>query len=201
MLYLGAALAAPIMGAALYHILHNQAAAVRIVDGFVYVAVPLLVLWQVLPYTWTEQSLLPLLIVGSGILIPTILERVSNALASQTDNCAILFGLSGLVLHAALEGVAFTPASDVLGGPFVAAVILHRIPVGLVIWWLISPRHGELAAAAAVVSIPVATALGYVAGIEFLGEWQSQGLELYQAFVAGSLIHVVFHQGRHDHRH
>ena len=44
MLYLGAALLAPVMGAALYHVLHSRAAAVRIVDGFVYVAVPLLVL-------------------------------------------------------------------------------------------------------------------------------------------------------------
>ena len=201
MLYLGAALIAPAVGAGLYRVLHSQAAAVRIVDGFVYVAVPALVLWQILPYTWTEQSLVPLLVVGAGVLIPTIIERASNALASQTDNFAILLVLSGLILHAVLEGVAFAPASDVLGGPFVAAVILHRIPVGLVIWWLISPRHGELAAAAALVSIPVATALGYVAGIEFLGEWHSQGLELYQAFVAGSLIHVVFHQGRHDHQH
>ena len=182
MLYLGAALIAPIVGAGLYRVLHSQAAAVRIVDGFVYVAVPALVLWQILPYTWTEQSLVPLLVVGSGVLIPTIIERASNALASQTDNFAILLVLSGLILHAVLEGIAFAP-------------------VGLVIWWLISPRHGELAAAAALVSIPVATALGYVAGIEFLGEWHSQGLELYQAFVAGSLIHVVFHQGRHDHQH
>ncbi len=201
MLYLGAALVAPVMGVALYHVLHSRAAAVRIVDGFVYVAVPALVLWQILPYAWTEQSLLPLLIVGSGALIPTIIERVSNALASQTDDFAILLVLSGLILHAVLEGIAFAPASDVLGGPFVAAVILHRIPIGLVIWWLISPRHGELAATAALVSIPIATALGYAAGIELLGEWQSQGLELYQAFVAGSLIHVVFHQGRHDHQH
>ncbi len=201
MFYLGAALIAPVMGAGLYHVLHSQAAAVRIVDGFVYVAVPALVLWQILPYAWTEQSLLPLLIVGSGALIPTIIERVSNALASQTDDFAILLVLSGLILHAVLEGIALAPASGVLGGPFVAAVILHRVPIGLVIWWLISPRHGELAATAALVSIPVATALGYAAGIELLGEWQSQGLELYQAFVAGSLIHVVFHQGRHDHRH
>ncbi len=201
MFYLGAALIAPVMGAGLYHVLHSQAAAVRIVDGFVYVAVPALVLWQILPYAWTEQSLLPLLIVGSGALIPTIIERVSNALASQTDDFAILLVLSGLILHAVLEGIALAPASGVLGGPFVAAVILHRVPIGLVIWWLIYPRHGELAATAALVSIPIATALGYAAGIELLGEWQSQGLELYQAFVAGSLIHVVFHQGRHDHRH
>ena len=86
MLYLGAALVAPVMGAALYHTLHGRAAAVHIVDGFVYVAVPLLVLWQILPYAWTEQSLLLPLIIGSGVLIPTILERASNALASQTDN-------------------------------------------------------------------------------------------------------------------
>jgi hypothetical protein len=26
-------------------------------------------------------------------------------------------------------------------------------------------------------------------------------VELYQAFVSGSLVHVVFHQGRRDHSH
>ena len=201
MLYLGAALLAPVLGPALYGVLHSRAEAVRVVDGFVYVAVPLLVLWQVAPYTWAEQSLVPPLIVGSGVFLPTIIERASHALKSQTDNFVILLGLSGLVLHAFLEGVAFSPGSDALRGPFVAAVILHRIPVGLVIWWLISPRHGHPSAAAAVASIPIATALGYAVGLEFLGEWQGQGVELYQAFVAGSLIHVVFHQGRHDHRH
>ena len=31
-------------------------------------------------------------------------------------------------------------------------------------------------------------------------EWK-RAFELYQAFVSGSLVHVVFHQGRHDHTH
>ena len=192
---------APLIGAALYRLLHSHPDAVRLVDGFVYLAVPLLLLWQVLPYAWTEQSLLPLIAAGSGILIPTLIERASHTLESQTDNLAILLGLSGLILHAILEGIAFVPGSDLLTAPFILAVALHRIPVGLVIWWLIAPRHGELASLAAVVSIPIATAVGYTAGIEFVGEWHGQGAELYQVFVSGSLMHVVFHQGRHDHQH
>mgnify|MGYP006149968601 CR=1 FL=1 len=201
MLYLGVVMIAPLIGVVLYRLLHGHPDAVRLVDGFVYVAVPLLLLWQILPYTWTEQSPLPLIAVGLGILIPTLLERASRTLESQTDNLAILLGLSGLVLHAILEGIVFAPNGDVLTVPFVAAVTLHRIPIGLVIWWLIAPRHGELAASAAIATIPIATALGYAAGIEFLGDWQGQRAELYQIFVAGSLIHVVFHQGRRDHQH
>ena len=141
-----------------------------------------------------------------GFFIQVMLEYLSGGIehghAHTHRSAGLPVGLMiGLCLHAFLEGVAFSPGSDALRGPFVAAVTLHRIPVGLVIWWLISPRHGHPSAAAAVASIPIATALGYAAGIEFLGEWQGQGVELYQAFVAGSLIHVVFHQGRHDHRH
>ena len=117
MLYLGIVMIAPLIGVALYRLLHSNPDAVRLVDGFVYVAVPLLLLWQIIPYTWTEQSPLPLIAVSLGILIPTLLERASRTLESQTDNLAILLGLSGLVLHAILEGIVFAPNSDVLTVP------------------------------------------------------------------------------------
>jgi zinc transporter ZupT len=105
------------------------------------------------------------------------------------------------VLHALLEGAAFVPSPGPVEAPFAFAVILHRIPVSLVVWWLIRPRFGPAAAAAAVGSIVVATLGGYALGSEFLDDAHGRGLLLYQAFVSGSLVHVVFHQGRHDHDH
>ena len=41
----------------------------------------------------------------------------------------------------------------------------------------------------------------YELGTGLLGDVHSSGAEIYQAFVSGSLVHVVFHQGRHDHDH
>ena len=199
--YLVAALAAPGLGPVLYRVLHERPRAVRLVDGFGYVSVPLLAVWQVAPGVWAEQSFLAPLAVVGGFLLPSLFERASNALEEHTDNLAIMVGLSGLALHALMEGVAFAAGAGAVNVPFALAVILHRIPVGLVIWWLLRPRHGVYAAGAGVGIIILATAVGYGAGTGFSLGGQGSGVEIYQAFVSGSLVLVVFHQGRHDHQH
>ncbi len=199
--FLIAALAAPVAGPVLYGVLHDHPRAVRLVDGFVYFAVPALVAWQVLPFAWQQRSLLAIAAVAAGLLLPQGMERISRLFEHHTDNLALVVGLSGLVVHALLEGAAFSPGSETVALPFALAVILHRVPVGLVIWWLIRPRYGAAAAAAGVSLLVLATLAGYGVGAEFLADAHGPGIELYQAFVSGSLVHVVFHQGRHDHRH
>lgn len=198
--YLIAALVAPVAGPLLYWFLHSPSRATRFVDGFVYLAVPALVALQVLPIAWEEGSPIILLVVGAGLLIPMLAERTSRLLERYTDNFSLFIVLSGLILHALLEGAALAHDGETPLA-FGLAVLVHRIPVGLVIWWLIFPRHGAGFAAAGVGSVVVATALGYLLGIEVLGEAHGETAELYQAFVSGMLIHVVFHQGRHDHAH
>ena len=133
---------------------------------------------------------------AAGIGTPALIERTSHALAPHTDNLALVGGLSGIALHAFLEGAALAPD----GSGIAAAVILHRIPVGLVIWWMLRPRHGFGRAALGIGAIAVATAAGYAVGTGLV-DVPGRGVELYQAFVGGSLLHVVFHQSRHDHRH
>lgn len=199
--YLIAAAAAPILGPILYRLLHDHPRAVRLVDGSVYVAVPLLVAWQVLPHAWAERSLFMLVALAAGFVLPSLIEQLSHAVVEHTDNLALLVGLSGLVSHALLEGAAFVPGPEPVAVPFALAVILHRVPVSLVVWWLICPRFGAVAASTGVGSIVLATLAGYGVGTELLGGLQGSGLEIYQAFVSGSLVHVVFHQGRHDHDH
>ena len=140
MLQLAGALAAPVIGAVLYGWLHDRPGAVRIFDSVMYVAVPALVAWQVLPNAWAEYGVLAILVLAAGMGTPALIERTSHALAPHTDNLALVGGLSGIALHAFLEGAALTPN----GASVTAAVILHRIPVGLVIWWMLRPRHGFL---------------------------------------------------------
>jgi len=198
--FLVAALAAPAAGPLLYRVLHPRPVAVRLVDGFVYVAVPVLVALQVLPFAWEHRSLLALALLGLGLLVPLGMERVSRLLAERTDDVAIVVGLSGLVVHAMLEGAALAPGAAAVAPAFGTAVVLHRVPVGLVVWWLVRPRHGIPMATLAVACLVIATLAGVGAG-EVAGALHGPGIELYQAFVSGSLVHVVFHQGRHDHDH
>jgi hypothetical protein len=193
-----AALVAPVAGVFLYILLHSRPRTMRLIDAIVFVALPLLVAWQILPHVWIERQIAPLVavIAGGGILY--VIEKISHRLARHTDNLTILLGVASMVLHALLEGGALMPATA--SAPFAFAVILHRIAVGLLIWWLLEPRHGVVAAVAGVGAILAATVIGFAAGTEILPDGHA-ALDLYQAFVAGSLLHVVFHQGRHDHAH
>jgi len=197
--YLIAVAFAPLLAPVLYRVLHDRPSAVETFDKFVYLAVPMLVAWQVLPHAWEEQNVLLILAVTGGLVLPILVERAFQSIADETDNLAIAAGLSGLVLHALLEGAALTPTSP--DPPLVAAIILHRIPMSLVIWWLIFPRFGTKKAATGIGFLVLATLAGYSLGSEFLSGLEGDGAALYQAFVSGSLIHVVFHQGRHDHDH
>lgn len=201
MTYLAASLATPILGALLYRSLHGRNRAVRLVDGFVYVAVPALVAVQVVPHALEERSLLMLAMVALGALVPTAFERASRSLSEHTDNLAIVVGISGLMIHAGLEGAALVPTAEAVDPAFGWAVVLHRIPVGLIVWWLVRPRHGIPLAMVAVGSLVGATLVGAFVGTELTGQAHGPGFELFEAFVAGTLLHVVFHQGRHDHAH
>ncbi len=200
---LAAATAAPVAGVLLYAWLHGRPRLTRPVDGFTYIAVPVLVAWLVLPDAWREGRLLPVVAVVLGLLVVTAVERVFRARAARADDVAILAGMSGMVLHALLEGAAFAPSAGAgPGAAFVWATTMHRILVGSVIWWLLQPRHGAVAVGLGTAAICVATVAGYAAGPELFGvAGEGPGVHLYQAFVAGTLLHVVFHQGRRDHDH
>ena len=68
------------------------------------------------------------------------------------------------------------------------------------IWWLLQPRYGFRRASLGIGAIVVATLAGYLIGTRFFGNDPGGGAELYQAFVGGSLLHTVFHQGGQTHR-
>jgi len=202
MAYLIAALVAPLAGPLLYGVLHDRPRAARVLDRTVYVLVPLLVAWQIVPEAWERRSMWPLAAVTVGVFVPAWIERVSHALSHRTDSVALVVGLSGLLLHSLLEGAALAPLDAGAAGLALAlAVTLHRIVEGLVVWWLLRPRYGVGTATAGIALLLAATGGGFTLGLELLGNVETAGVALYQAFVAGSLVHVVFHQGRHDHTH
>jgi len=199
--HLVAVLLAPVLGALMYRSLHRRDRAVQLVDGFVYVAVPTLIAVQIIPDVVEDGSAMLLVLVAAGAVVPSLVERASHLLERYTDDVAIVVGLSGLLVHEALEGAAFAPFGSEVEPVFAWAVILHRVPAGLVIWWLVRPRHGIPLATVAVGSLVVATLAGFLIGNELLGPVHGPGVERYQAFVSGTLLHVIFHRGRHDHAH
>lgn len=205
MAYLIAALVATAAGPLLYDVLHERPRLTSVVDGFVYAAVPVLVAWQILSLARDRRSVLPVLLVGVGFLLPLLVGRASQSLRRRTDVVTLLAGLSGLLLHTLFDGAALAPlAPPQSTAALKLAVILHRLLEGLVVWWILRPGRGVAAAVAGVGAVLLTTTFGFALGRELLGGDAVSGgtlASVYQALVAGSLLHVIFHQGRHAHTH
>lgn len=203
--YLAGTLVALVIGPLLYRLLRSRRPMVRALDLFVMVSISLLVALEVIPGTYGEGGWPSLLFLVAGALGPSLLERVAGRLRREAHLAALYLALGGLVLHAMADGAGLAPgpaaASDALG----VAVVIHSIPVGLMVWWLVAPALGQRWAAWSIAAMALATVAGYGLGAglnQFLGE---QATAWMQALIAGSILHVVFGRPHldpaHDHAH
>ena len=129
-----------------------------------------------------------LLVLVLGMAFPYVLRRIFH-LATKAMHAALLFiAALALILHAVIDGIALLPGN---GEELGVAVILHRLPVGMAIWWTFRPAIGTKAAVAAFVLIISATALAFYFGGPVIELAESKMLALFQLFVAGSLADMV----------
>lgn len=159
-------------------------------DGFVLTSVAGIVLADVLPHALSESGMWAVPLVLLGLLGPSLAERGLHRAAEHVHALALLLGMAGLVLHATLDGVAL--AHGDVRPQLAMAVLLHRLPEGLTIWWLLRPRYGRLIAGLALGLVASATILGMSLGPSTVADSAAMGL--IEALVAGSLLHVVVHR-------
>ena len=140
---------------------------------------------QIIPEALEMAGYWALALLALGMAFPYLIGRIFH-LASSTAHVAL--AAVALVLHAVIDGIALLPAS---GDGLAIAVILHRIPVGMAIWWTFRPGIGDIAAVGAFVLVIAATAATYFFGATFIEMTESRLLSLFQAFVAGALVNLV----------
>ncbi len=182
-----------ISGPLLHVVMRQRRTALPVLDGFIFVTIGGLVLQHTVAesYQVAGWPVIPAALLG--FLGPTVGEKVLHRAAEQVHRAALALAMVGLAFHAALDGVALArPEAGV--GALALAVILHRIPVSLTIWILLRPPYGVLAAAGALGVVAAATAAGFYAGRPLIGDGHGVGVGLFQALVAGSLLHVVVHR-------
>ena len=169
------------------------------VDGFVLVAISGLVLFLVLPETVVNGGWWALAWAVGGALGPTLTEHAFHGLERRTHNAALMLGLVGIGFHGILDGAALSGGPVVAGGlTLPLAIILHRFPVGLAIWWLVRPSFGTRAASSVIGLVILTTVAGYGFGPILLEHASLRAVAWFEAFVAGALVHVVVHRGHHD---
>ena len=183
------------LGPLVLRVARGSDVALRVLDGFIYVAIGGLVLFHVLPPLVERVGLWAFVAAGVGMLGPTLVERRIQASARSAHRLALILACLALSIHGFLDGVALVGGaknSDL--SSMGLAVLLHRLPVGLTVWWLVAPSWGRSAASGALVGIAAATLAGWFTGVQAVQTLDLPGMSLCYALVGGSLLHVLLHR-------
>jgi len=193
-LYLGASLLALPLGP----ILDRAGARARwlrpALDGFVLVMVGALVLLHVLPHALHEAGPWAFVAAAVGLLLPAGIESLPLAGKGGPRKWTLLLAVLGLSLHALLDGAALSTAhgeADTLA----LAVLVHRFPVSLFLWWAVGSLVNRRAALLSLGLLGIATVAGFGFGTALMHLADVQFLGLLEAMVAGSLLHVLAGHG------
>jgi len=191
-----ASLVALLVGPVLHRVAEKARWALATLDGFVLVALGGLILLHVLPHSLELAGVWALVAGIVGLLVPGALHKLLTRRQGKAGPVLVPLALAGLVVHALLDGVALAAPSGEHAGEhsemLALAVVLHRLPVGLALWWMSRPAWGRLAAFGVLALNAVATVVGATVGASALEGTAGAGLATFQALVAGSLLHVLF---------
>jgi len=183
-------------GPAIYTLGRRNHVARQILDGFIFITIAGIVTINIIPDALAGGGNLAILFLALGIAFPVILERGLHDSFHAAHGLVLALAALGLVIHSTLDGIALAPTSD----PDLAyAVILHRLPIGMAIWWSLRPNLGISAAIIAFAMIIVATTASFVLGAPLVALAEASSIAWVQAFISGSLIHIVAFGVSHDH--
>ncbi len=191
-------IAALLLGPAIYAYGRRNPTARQILDGFIFITIAGLICVNIVPESLAVGGAMAGLFLALGIAFPVIIERGFHSALHEAHVMVLIIAALGLIIHAVIDGIALLPME---GGDLAHAVILHRLPVGMAIWWSLRPNLGLPVAIGAFATIIVASGLAYTLGAPIVDLAEARSIAYVQAFVSGSLIHIVAFGVTHDHGH
>ena len=183
------------LGPVTYRLLQRQPGWLDLMDAFIFVSISGLVLFHILPELLHEGGLLVLVLTALGVLTPSWIEKYFHKAAHKAHNTTLFLGVLGLVIHSSLDGtVLLADQANQTEWLLALGVLLHRFPVGLTIWWLLRPQYGIVLPFVVLISMGVSTLLGASYAELSIVHLDGELLAWFQAFVMGSIMHVVLHR-------
>lgn len=183
------------LGPLTYRLLQRQPGWLDLLDAFIFVTISGLVLFHILPELLHDGGLPVLVIMLLGLLAPGWIEKYFHKVAHQAHQATLLLGVLGLVLHASIDGsVLLVEQGDHTGWLLALGVLLHRFPIGITIWWLLRPQYGRFFPLGILFGMSMATLAGAFFAEYSLAQLDGHGMAWLQAFVMGSIMHVVLHR-------
>ncbi len=166
-------------------------------DGFTFISIAGLFCFSVFPAAIATGGAAAWAFAAAGLVFPVVAERVFERTASRAHLAILGLSVAGLAVHAVLDGIALMGAglaeSDHghAGEDLAVAVVLHNLPKGLAIWYLLQPAFGTRVAALALGALVLATTAGFLAGQPVVAALAGAAMAWFQAFVVGSILHIV----------
>mgnify|MGYP001206964793 CR=1 FL=1 len=186
------------VGPLMHQMARNIGRMLEVLDGFVFVSIGGMVLLHIVPETYGMSGWLAILALMFGLLGPGFVEHRLHDFAKPAHTVALLLALVGISLHAFTDGLALgqihETGKDLDVHLLPMAVVLHRLPVGLMVWFLLRPVYGLNVAWSTLFIIGISTILGFTLGEASIGGLPSESRGIFQALVAGTLLHVVIHR-------
>ena len=189
-------IAALLLGPAIYAAGRQNRMARRVLDGLILVSIAVIIAVHVVPEAIQHGGKLAFVVILIGLAFPLLLERLFRSATDTAHLFIVALAAAGLLIHAVVDGVALLPEN---GTSLAYAIVLHRLPVGMAIWCVVRPNFGTVTAVSVFALVIGATVAGYFVGASVLELAETRTVALLQAFISGSLIHVVIF--RHGHHH
>jgi len=185
-----------LLGPVIYTAGQENPLARRILDGLILLAIAAIISLHVIPEALQHGGVLTIVVVLLGLAFPMMLERLFRRAAETAHLFIVGLAAIGLLIHAIIDGVALLPES---GAALAYAIVIHRLPAGMAIWCVVRPNFGTVITISIFALVIVATATGYFVGASIVELAETRTLAMLQAFISGSLVHVILY--RHGHQH
>jgi hypothetical protein len=176
----------------------------KTIDQLIVMVLIILVFVLLVPETVEALGWVSLLLVLAGYLLPGVLEFLIRRAAETLHLASLGFALTGLILHALLDGAGLASSGQGAGEGLGLAIILHRFGVGLMLWLIVQPAFGVRVAWLTLVGMAAATVLGFEFSEWLLPLAGEQAILTLQAVIIGTIIHSLVHRGHaqgHHHKH
>lgn len=188
--------AALLLGPIIYAAAGEHRISRRLLDALIVVSIGFIIVAHIIPAALQQGGNLAIIVIVLGIAFPMLLECLFKKATDAAHLVIVALAAFGLLTHALVDGVALLPQS---GENLAYAIILHRLPVGMALWWAVRPNFGTTISIIVFALVILATAAGYLVGETIIKVADMRTIAMFQAFVSGSLIHVVIFGVRHHH--
>lgn len=168
----------------------------RTLDALILLTIAAIIAVNIIPEALKHGGKLAIAVLVLGIVFPMLLERLFRTATDAAHLVIVAIAALGLLIHAVIDGVALLPES---GTGLAHAIVLHRLPVGMALWWAVRPNFGKIIAVVVFALVILATIAGYFVGESIIEMADIRTIAMLQAFVSGSLIHVVAFGVKHAH--